>query len=101
MPAPTARHRAALAAVLAAVLVAGEARAQPAAPPAAEAPTPVDTATCQRIASIRITRLDVFDTSLPEEDKALYRLADALHVKTRESTIRQLLLFQVGEPFDL
>lgn len=97
MPRPSARRRAAFAALL----VAGPAWAQSPVTPASQAPPAVDLADCRRIASIRIQRLNVFDTSLPQEDKALYRAANALHVDTRESTIRQLLLFKVGEPFDL
>ncbi|MBX3619535.1 MAG: hypothetical protein KF891_06045 [Rhizobacter sp.] len=79
------------------LLIAGSAvRAQP----AAAAPPPPDPATCQRVGAIHIKRLDVFDTSLPEEDKALFRLANALHIDTRESTLRQLLLFKTGDNFD-
>jgi hypothetical protein len=59
-----------------------------------------DTADCQRIGSIRLVRLDVFDTRIPEEDKALFRLANWLHLQTRESTLQQLLLFKTGDPYD-
>jgi hypothetical protein len=57
-------------------------------------------ADCKRIASIRLVRLDVFDTRIAEEDKALYRLANALHIQTRESTLMQLLLFKTGDAYD-
>lgn len=55
---------------------------------------------CQRIGAIRIVRTDVFDTRRAEEDRALFRAANALHIDTRESTLRQLLLFKTGEPYE-
>ncbi len=55
---------------------------------------------CSRIGSVTLVRLDIFDTRIPDEDKALYRLANALHIQTRASTIRQLLLFKPGDPYD-
>lgn len=57
-------------------------------------------AECTRIGQVRLVRRDVFDTSLPEEDKALFRLANHLHVQTREHTLRQLLLFKPGDAYD-
>ncbi len=42
---------------------------------------------------------DIFATDTPSEDVALFRLANALHVSTKKSTIAQLLLFNTGEPF--
>ncbi len=63
----------------------------------ASEPLPGD---CHRIASIRLVRLEVFDTSIPEEDNALFRLANWLHFNTRESTLRQLLLFKTGDAYD-
>ena len=50
-----------------------------------------------RIGSIRIVSLDIFDLDDPRENKALYRLANRLHVETRESTLRAQLLFQEGD----
>jgi hypothetical protein len=55
---------------------------------------------CKRIGSINVVRLDVFDTRIPEEDKALFRLANALHIQTRESTLKQVLLFKTGDAYD-
>ena len=52
-----------------------------------------------RIGEIRIRSRNVFDTSIPAEDTALFRLADRLHMQTRESTIRDQLLIQEGEPY--
>lgn len=50
-----------------------------------------------RIGDIRLDTRDVFDTSQPGENKSLYRLANFLHINTRESTIRNQLLFQPGD----
>ncbi|ANO50296.1 BamA/TamA family outer membrane protein [Woeseia oceani] len=51
------------------------------------------------IGDIRIVRQNVFDLSIPEENNALYRLANRLHMQTRESVIRQQLLFKPGEVY--
>jgi hypothetical protein len=53
-----------------------------------------------RIGEIRIRALEIFDTSIPEEDTALFRLANKLHIRTLESTIADQLLFESGEPYD-
>ena len=53
-----------------------------------------------RIGEVRIRPLEIFDTSAPEEDTALFRLANKLHIRTRESTIADQLLFGSGEPYD-
>jgi outer membrane protein assembly factor BamA len=53
-----------------------------------------------RIGEIRIRPLDIFDTSIPEEDTALFRLANKLHIRTRESVIADQLLFESGQPYD-
>ena len=53
-----------------------------------------------RIGEIRIRPLDIFDTSIPEENTALFRLANKLHIRTRESVIADQLLFESGEPYD-
>ncbi len=70
--------------------------------PAARADNPMPTdaeleAAGARIGSIRIVSLDIFDLDDPRENKALYRLANRLHVETRESTLRAQLLFQEGD----
>ena len=41
-----------------------------------------------RIGEVRIRTEDVFDTNNPDEDSALYRWANALHMQTRAS-VRQ------------
>ena len=50
-----------------------------------------------RIGEVILDARDVFDTDLPDEDKALYRLANFLHINTRASTIRNQLLFASGD----
>ena len=51
------------------------------------------------IGEIRIVIGDVFDTSVEGEDGWLYRTANQLHIETRESVIRDQLLFETGEPY--
>ena len=53
-----------------------------------------------RIGTVRIDRQNVFDLSKPEEDTALFRLADWLHIRTREKTVATQLLFKPGDPYD-
>ncbi|MEA2562234.1 MAG: hypothetical protein QOH06_3738 [Acidobacteriota bacterium] len=42
---------------------------------------------------------DVFDPSIPEEDRSLFRLANRLHRTTREGVIRDQLLFRSGDRY--
>ena len=51
------------------------------------------------IGSIILEKADVFDLSDPKENNALYRLANRLHIITRDSVIEQQLLFAPGETF--
>jgi hypothetical protein len=51
------------------------------------------------IGTISITNNDIFDVDKPEENRALYRLANRLHVRTRPEVIRQQLLFNAGDPY--
>jgi outer membrane translocation and assembly module TamA len=68
--------------------------------PQAGIPTPAQfEASGTRIGEIRIRSRNVFDTSIPAEDTALFRLADRLHIQTRESTVRDQLLIHEGEPY--
>ncbi len=53
------------------------------------------------IRNITITRYSVFDLEDPEEDKLLYRWANDFHPKTREWVIRDHLLIEEGEGYDL
>lgn len=55
---------------------------------------------CQRIGEVHIVRTDVFDTRIAQEDRALFRLANTLHLDTRESTVKQLLLVKPGDPYE-
>lgn len=51
------------------------------------------------IGRVIVERREIFDTSDPEEDKALYRLANRLHIQTRKSVIESQLLFEPGDPY--
>ncbi len=49
-----------------------------------------------RIGEIRFNALKLFDIGGRDQDSALFRLANRLHIRTRESTIADQLLFQKG-----
>lgn len=49
------------------------------------------------IGDIVYDKKNVFDTTIPGENKSLYRLANRWHVITRDSVIRQQLLFRSGD----
>ena len=51
------------------------------------------------IGRIQIRNADIFDTSLPKESGWLYRTANKLHINTRQSVIREQLLFAPGERY--
>src|SRR5262245_20119124 len=51
------------------------------------------------IGEILIYPENIFDLNDPKEDKALYRLANQLHIKTRENVVRQQLLFRTGDRY--
>ena len=51
------------------------------------------------IGEIRFVRQNIFDLKDPEEDNWLFRLVNRFHVLTRESTIRDQLLFDEGDAF--
>ncbi|HEX2139111.1 MAG TPA: POTRA domain-containing protein [Woeseiaceae bacterium] len=51
------------------------------------------------IGKIVLLKENVFDPSKPGEDNWLYRLANRWHILTRDSVIRQQLLFREGDPF--
>lgn len=48
------------------------------------------------IGTVYIDPQNIFDLNDPKEDKRLYRLANAIHVSTREHVIREQLLFRPG-----
>jgi len=52
-----------------------------------------------RIREIHIDNQNIFDLDDPEENNALFRTMNRLHVVTRSSIIRRQLLFEQGEPF--
>jgi outer membrane protein assembly factor BamA len=52
-----------------------------------------------RIGEVRIVLQDIFDTENPEENTAIGRLANELHIETREATIRDQLLFRPGDAY--
>lgn len=51
------------------------------------------------IGSVMIINRNIFDLENPEEDKSLYRFANAVHVQTRADVIASQLLFTSGEPY--
>lgn len=64
--------------------------------------TPLDTfakmqADGARIGTIRIDARNIFELSDPRESGALFQLANALHIRTREDVIREALLFKPGD----
>jgi len=52
------------------------------------------------IGEVYIENANIFDTDIPGEDRALYRLANKLHIRTRPEVISRVLLFKPGDPFD-
>lgn len=52
------------------------------------------------IGKVVLDKEDVFDLSIPEEDRWLYRAANRLHINTRAATIREQLLFRSGDSYD-
>ncbi|HGG60657.1 MAG TPA: hypothetical protein ENK26_12220, partial [Gammaproteobacteria bacterium] len=52
-----------------------------------------------RIGDIHIDAANIFDTRKPEENTRLFRLGNRLHIKTRDDTIRQYLLFRSGDRY--
>src|SRR4051812_28089337 len=53
----------------------------------------------ERVGTITLRVRDIFDTTQPGENKALYRLVNRLHVDTRESALRAQLLFAEGDVY--
>ncbi|HUQ53825.1 MAG TPA: hypothetical protein VM692_16470 [Gammaproteobacteria bacterium] len=52
------------------------------------------------IRSVNVSVDDVFDPNDPKENKRLYRLANRLHISTREQVIESALLFDSGDVFE-
>ncbi len=96
----------------AALLAAGLTGAQPTQQSAQQAPAQVGAPTARqalpsfaeleaagaRFGTIRFITRDIFDTSDPRENNALYRAANALHIQTRPGVIERSLLFKTGDP---
>ncbi len=76
-------------------LLAAAAEAASAAPPA-----PPAVSSAAAIAGIRVSRKNVFDLSVPGENLWPFRIADRIHVITRERVIRRELLFAPGDRWD-
>ena len=53
-----------------------------------------------RIGEITINSRPLFDTNGPDQNTALFRLANKLHIQTRDATIAEQLLFRSGELYD-
>jgi hypothetical protein len=51
------------------------------------------------IGEIRLVKRDVFDNSNPKESAWFYRLANKLHIITRDSVIEKQLLLDAGDPY--
>ncbi|MFT3666898.1 hypothetical protein [Piscinibacter sp.] len=51
-----------------------------------------------RVGTITVHAGPIFDADNPDEDKALFRLANRLHVTTRPGVVARALLFASGEP---
>ena len=52
------------------------------------------------VGEIKLRKLNVFDLSNEEENNWLYRLANRLHIVTKDRVIRGQLLFEPGEQYD-
>ena len=52
------------------------------------------------IGNIKIDTRQIFDTSKSEDNTRLFRLANRLHIKTRETTVATQLLFKSGDLYD-
>lgn len=50
-----------------------------------------------RIGEVRTVTGEIFDTADPKEDKWLFRLANAIHIRTRPAVIERALLFKTGD----
>ncbi len=53
-----------------------------------------------RIGSVRFRALQLFDIGGRDQDSALFRLGNRLHIRTRESTVADQLLFREGDLYD-
>jgi hypothetical protein len=51
------------------------------------------------IGEIHVIVGDIFDPTIPAEDKWLYRTANKLHINTRPAVVETQLLFETGQPY--
>jgi hemolysin activation/secretion protein len=102
----SAMARAAAAATLLALAV-SLARAEEGGAPPGSAGSPAlalpDDATLEAsravVGEIRVIVSDIFDPTKPGEDNVVFRAANFVHVKTKESVIRHQLLFKEGDAY--
>jgi hypothetical protein len=52
------------------------------------------------IGEVRFVRINVFDPAIEAENTSLFRLANRIHIVTRESTVAAQLLFHSGDRYD-
>lgn len=52
-----------------------------------------------RVGEVRFKALELFDIGGRDQDSALFRLGNRLHIKTRDATIADQLLFREGGPY--
>ena len=91
--------RTGVAAALVGLLCAAHASAEEAAAPGCAIPPAELESAGAVIRHVTVDNQNIFDTSSPEEDKALFRLLNRAHVRTRPLVIERQLLFAEGEPF--
>lgn len=53
------------------------------------------------VGEITVVGANVFDTTVPEDNKGIFRLANRLHIRTRPEVIRSQLLVQPGEIYSV
>ncbi|MGO3299558.1 MAG: ShlB/FhaC/HecB family hemolysin secretion/activation protein [Pseudoalteromonas sp.] len=53
-----------------------------------------------KIVNIELKQLNIFNTELEEEDNALFRFANDVHITTEHDVINSILLFKQGDEYD-
>ncbi|MFO1400905.1 MAG: hypothetical protein U1F30_06795 [Steroidobacteraceae bacterium] len=81
------------------LLGAGVAGAAPAADAGVLPPDAELEAAGARVGTITIISRQIFDLDDPRENRAVFRLANRLHMRTRPGVIRAQLLFREGDPY--
>jgi len=62
-----------------------------------EEESPFEVLQGKTIRNIRIAQINVFNEKNPDENNAVYRLLNRLHITTREKVVKSQLLFKVGD----